>query len=123
MRTQYSQADTHTPLKTLRSPQSRTILELNDIEQRIKEISETKNEKIALLQGEISQLREENTILAEKLDEQINDNEWLTKFCLSFVSMAGKIASVQLGKSILEPRHSLRKNTKIAWKYFKGFVK
>jgi hypothetical protein len=52
----------------------------------------------------------------------VKDNEWLTKFCLSFVNMAGQVSNMQ-GQKLIQPTVSLRKNTKLAWKFFKSFIK
>jgi hypothetical protein len=98
------------------------LLDAEELDRRLRDIADSKTEKILALQGELERVRSDYEEQGRRLEEQAKDNEWLTKFCLSFVSMAGQVSSLQ-GYSIVQPCASLRRNTKIAWKFFKGFVK
>lgn len=46
------------------------------------------------------------------------ENEWLIKFCMSFIKMVTDISNTQ-GDKVTDPSWSLRKNARNSWKYLK----
>lgn len=87
----------------------------------MKTLNKIKIDEIEKLLDEVSYYQEQYMKIRQKLDVCLDEIEWMEKFCNSFSKMGDKIAEIQ-GDKLIKSGWSLRKKTKVTWKYVKEFI-